>query len=115
MLSPVHAHVLAMIAAKTPTRRHWELFKAYKARISRQREPEECLEDWVVTYDELAELCGRSKSTVAHWFSQGEHRREPSEADKRRLAEVHALWSQFENEPSHLREIWERKRKRKRD
>jgi hypothetical protein len=64
--------------------------------------------------EELAELCGRSKSTVAHCFSQGEHRREPSEADKRRLAEIHALWTQFENEPAHLRKIWARKRQRQR-
>ncbi|BAY67001.1 hypothetical protein NIES22_71450 (plasmid) [Calothrix brevissima NIES-22] len=104
-----------MIAAKTPTRRHWELFKVYQAKVEQQMEPEEFLKHWAVNYEELAELCGRSKSTVAHWFSQGEHRREPSEADKRRLAEIHALWTQFENEPAHLREIWARKRRRKND
>jgi transcriptional regulator with XRE-family HTH domain len=104
-----------MIAAKTPTKRHWEMFEAYKTRVTRQMEPEEFLKYWVVSYEELAELCGRSKSTVAHWFSKGEHRREPTEADRRRLAEIHALWSQFENEPTHLREIWERRRHRKRE
>jgi hypothetical protein len=104
-----------MIAAKTLTRRHWELFKVYKAKVAILMEPEEFLKHWAVNYDELAELCGRSKSTVAHWFSQGSHRREPSESDKRRLAEIHALWTQFENEPAHLREIWARKRHRKHD
>jgi len=103
-----------MIAAKTPTRRHWELFEIYKVRAAKHMEPEEFLKHWVVNYEELAELCGRSKSTVSHWFSSGEHRREPSEADKRRLAEIHALWSQFETEPPHLREIWARKRQRRR-
>lgn len=106
---------MAIIAPKAPTRRHWELFKVYRARIAERMEPEEFLKYWSVTYEELAELCGRSKSTVAHWFSAGEHRREPSESDKRRLAEIHALWSQFENEPTHLREIWERRRRRKLD
>jgi transcriptional regulator with XRE-family HTH domain len=104
-----------VIAAKTPTRRHWELFEIYKTKVAIKMEPEEFLKHWAVNYEELAELCGRSKSTVAHWFSSGSHRREPSEADKRRLAEIHALWSQFENEPAHLREIWARKRDRKRD
>jgi transcriptional regulator with XRE-family HTH domain len=104
-----------MFAAKTPTQRHWKLFELYKSKAAQQMEPEEFLEYWDVSYEELAELCGRSKSTVAHWFSKGEHRRSPSEADKRRLAEIHALWNQFENEPAHLREIWERKRKRQRD
>jgi hypothetical protein len=101
-----------MLAAKTPTQGHWKLFEVYKA--AKSMEPEEFLKHWAVSYDELAELCGRSKSTVAHWFTQGEHRREPSEADKRRLAEIHALWTQFEAEPSHLREIWARKRSRRR-
>lgn len=111
----MHQNFYPMIAAKTPTKRHWEMFEAYKTRVTRQMEPEEFLKYWVVSYEELAELCGRSKSTVAHWFSKGEHRREPTEADRRRLAEIHALWSQFENEPTHLREIWERRRHRKRE
>lgn len=103
-----------MLAAKTPTREHWKLFLAYKSRIAQTMEPEEFLKYWSVSYDELAELCGRSKSTVAHWFSKGDHHREPSESDKRRLAEIHALWTQFEAEPTHLREIWARKRQRRR-
>jgi len=113
MLSPVHRQDTKMLEARTPTRGHWKLFEVYKAKVAQQMEPEEFLKHWTVSYEELAELCGRSKSTVAHWFSNGEHKREPTEADKRRLAEIHALWIQFENEPQHLREIWERKRSRR--
>lgn len=52
--------------------------------MAERMEPEELLKQWSVNYKELAELCGSSKSTGAHWFSVGEHRKEPSEADKRR-------------------------------
>lgn len=32
-----------MIAAKTPTRRHWEVFEVYKAKVAIKMEPEECI------------------------------------------------------------------------
>jgi transcriptional regulator with XRE-family HTH domain len=97
------------IALKTPTRQHWRICTLFDALTL---EPKEFLSYWDVTHAELAELLGKSRSTVAHWFSEGQARRYPSEADKRRLAEIHALWMIFENEPQHLREIYERKRKR---
>lgn len=95
---------------RVPTRRHWEIWESYQ---SLQMTPEEFLFLWDVSREELAKLCGKSLSTVNHWFSRGAHRIEPSEDDQRRLAEIHAFWTQFENEPKHLREIFEAKPRRR--
>lgn len=76
-------------------------------------EPQQFLNYWDVNYDELAELCGCSRSTVAHWFTSGKSCVPPTQDHKRRLAEIHAFWTLYENEPHHLREIYQRKQPRK--
>jgi len=68
-------------------------------------ELEAFLNSWNVTREELAFICDCSLTTVNHWFSQGEHRRVPSEGHKQRLAIAHHIWIAVETEPSYLRKL----------
>ena len=60
------------------------------------------LTTWNVSREELAFICDCSLTTVNHWFSQGEHRRLPSEGHRQRLAIAHYVWTTVENEPKYL-------------
>lgn len=101
-----------VVAQTQPTPRHWKLFALYRAHTQKQpsMEPDQFLTHWQITYEELAELCSVSRNTVAHWFVKegSRHKRYPTEGDKRRLAEVHAIWSFYQNEPQHVRKAWEK-------
>lgn len=112
-MPPVQCTVHMYLAMKTPTRTQWKQFTLYKNARAQSMTPEEFRQHWDVTHAQLAELVGKSPSTVAHWFSSGAHKRVPTKDDERRLAEIHALWSQFENEPQHLRQAWEQHSRKK--
>jgi hypothetical protein len=78
-------------------------------------EVEEFLDIWNVSREELAFICDCSVTTVNHWFSQGEHRRVPTEKHKQRLALAHHIWITVETEPENLRvlrEMYDKKRRK---
>ena len=60
---------------------------------------------WGVTYEQIAEICDRSVSTVRRWFQTGKNYRSPNSNDLRHLAIVDFLWEHFEEIPEQL---WER-------
>ncbi len=103
--------MLALVAPTKPRRKQWKMLENHD-RIHCMT-PEEFLAHWDVTHAELADIVGKTQGHVAHWFTQGKSRKEPSKDDLRRLSEVHHIWMGYETEPSHLREIWSRKRKRR--
>ena len=51
---------------------------------------------WDVTYEQMAEICGRSISTVKGWFKKDRHYRRPTAADLRNLALMDFLLEHFE-------------------
>jgi len=103
--------MLAPVAPKRPGREQWEALAHYN-RLHCMT-PEEFLQHWDVTHAELADIVGKTPGHVAHWFTKGTSRKEPSPDDLRRLSEVHHIWMGYETEPSHLRELWSRKKRRK--
>ena len=79
-------------------------------------ELEEFLNLWDVSREELAFICDCSVTTVNHWFSQGEHRRVPTQKHKQKLALAHHIWTTVETEPEYLqilRDMYSKKRRRK--
>jgi hypothetical protein len=50
----------------------------------------------IATYEQMAEICGRSISTVKGWFKTGRHYRRPTPADLRNLALMDFLLEHFE-------------------
>ena len=108
---------LAMtIAPKTPAQGHWEALKTYFQPLGEQlMELNEFLNYWNVSREELALICDCSVTTVNHWFSQGEHRRVPSQKHKQSLAIAHHIWTTVETEPEYLqilREMYSKNRRR---
>ena len=57
---------------------------------------------WDVTYEQMAEICHRSLSTVRGWFRQGKYYRSPNSIDLRNLAMMDFLWEHFELIPDEL-------------
>jgi len=103
-----------LVAQRHPHREQWDILKRHDdARSQCSMEPDEFLKHWNVTYAELAEIVGKSPGHVGHWFSKGKSHKPPSENDRRRLAEVHYIWTNYENDPQYLREIWGRTRQRR--
>ena len=91
------------LAPRTPSRRHWLALQLYlQLAHSELMELEEFLRVWDVSRDELAYICDCSLTTVNHWFSQGEHRRFPSERHQQRLALAHHIWTTIETDPEYL-------------
>lgn len=79
-------------------------------------ELDEFLNNWDISREELAFICDCSLTTVNHWFSQGEHRRTPSDKHKQRLALAHHIWTTVETEPEYLlllRKMYEKKFRRR--
>jgi hypothetical protein len=103
------------LAPRTPTHRHW---KALEARLQpakgKRMEIGEFLNIWDVSREELAFICDCSTTTVNHWFSQGEHRRIPTEKHKQRLALAHHIWTTVETEPEYLQQMREMHNKERR-
>ena len=73
---------------RIPGRRHWQALE--EVRFLRL-EPDEFLQRWAVTYEELAKICNCSVATVKLWFSL-KNRREASDIYKIKLAIVHQIW-----------------------
>jgi hypothetical protein len=105
------------IAPQSPTHWHWSVLRAYLQSLKNERmEPDEFLKNWDVSREELAFICECSLTTINHWFSQGEHRRTPSEKHKQRLALAHHIWVTIESEPEYLkilREMYNKKSRRR--
>jgi hypothetical protein len=59
---------------------------------------------WGVTHAQIAQICGVSEPTVARWFSQGKARRSAEAKHRRKLAEMHFLWEEYERIPLRLRQ-----------
>lgn len=57
---------------------------------------------WDVTYEQMAEICDRSISTVNRWFNRGKNYQPPERADKRHLALMDFLLEYYEEIPSNL-------------
>lgn len=64
--------------------------------------PQEFYAKWDVNYEQIAEICQRSLSTVRGWFQQGEYYRSPHANDLRHLAMMDFLWQEFEAIPDQL-------------
>lgn len=108
---------LAMsIAPRSPAQGHWEALKTYFQPLGEQlMELDEFLKHWNVSREELAFICDCSLTTVNHWFSQGEHRRVPSDKHKQRMSIAHHIWTTVETEPEYLqilREMYNENRRR---
>ncbi|MEG4505161.1 helix-turn-helix domain-containing protein [Microcoleus sp. F6_B4] len=58
--------------------------------------PQKFYGKWDVTYEQMAEICGRSISTVKGWFKTGRHYRRPTPADLRNLGLMDFLLEHFE-------------------
>lgn len=105
------------LAPRPPTHRHWSALRTYLQPLDdEQMELDEFLKNWDVSREELAFICDCSLTTVHHWFSQGEHRRIPSEKHKQRLALAHHIWVTTESEPEYLqtlRQMYHKKSRRK--
>jgi hypothetical protein len=79
-------------------------------------ELDEFLKNWDISREELAFICDCSLTTVNHWFSQGEHRRVPTDKHRQRLALAHHIWVTIDSEPEYLqslREMYKKKARRK--
>jgi len=75
-----------------PSERHWQLWGHYQV-CPPPLHPLQFLQEWDLSYPDLAKLIGVSRSTIEHWFSTGAGHREPPSHHCRRLAEIHLLWS----------------------
>ncbi|MEP1061056.1 MULTISPECIES: hypothetical protein [Cyanophyceae] len=92
------------LAPRPPSHTHWCALKLYLQLAHNElMELETFLRLWEVSRDELAFICDCSVTTVNHWFSQGEHRRFPSEKHQQKLALTHHIWTTIETEPEYLR------------
>lgn len=58
---------------------------------------------WGVTHVQIAQICGVSEPTVNRWFAQGKTRRVAESRHRRKLAEMHFLWEEYERIPIPLR------------
>ncbi|NEO26785.1 MAG: helix-turn-helix domain-containing protein [Kamptonema sp. SIO4C4] len=65
--------------------------------------PQQFYQKWDVTYEQMAEICQRSRSTVQRWFGRGAVYRRPTAHDLQRLAVMDFLWEQWEMLPEGMR------------
>lgn len=79
--------------------------------------PEEFMEIWGVTKEELAIITSKSSETIKNWFAEGSKHRPPTQDVLDRLAFVHLLWSQWLEEervlPPNIRSVFEIVKNRK--
>lgn len=88
-----------------PSAQQWHLFAQYQ-HCPPPLHPALFLQDWSVSYGELAQLAGVSRSTVEHWFSLGSSHREPALLHCRRLAVIHRLWHHSDRITPELIGLW---------
>lgn len=66
--------------------------------------PQAFYRKWDVTYEQIAEICDRSVSTVRRWFARGKRYHRPTPNDLRHLALMDLLWEQWEYLPPELKQ-----------
>ncbi|MBW4421088.1 MAG: hypothetical protein KME13_17935 [Myxacorys californica WJT36-NPBG1] len=107
------------LAPRIPSPTHWYALQLYLQWAHDElMELEEFLRIWDVSREELAFICDCSLTTVNHWFSQGEHRRFPSEKHQQKLALAHHIWVTLESEPEYLqrlRQMYHTKQRRRQE
>ncbi|MGD2184403.1 helix-turn-helix domain-containing protein [Lusitaniella coriacea] len=64
--------------------------------------PQKFYAKWGVSYEQMAEICSRSLSTVRGWFRRGRYYRRPTTNDLRHLALMDFLLEHFEEIPEPL-------------
>lgn len=64
--------------------------------------PRKFYSKWAVSYEQIAEICSCSTSTVRRWFRRGRHYRFPTTEDLRHLALMNFLLEHYEQIPSEL-------------
>lgn len=67
--------------------------------------PSQFYSKWSVSYEQIAEICSRSTSTVRRWFARGSNYQRPTPADLRHLALMDFLLEHFEEIPEELRNL----------
>ncbi|WP_413176339.1 hypothetical protein [Anabaena azotica] len=67
--------------------------------------PQEFYAKWAVSYEQIAQICQRSDSTVRGWFQQGKLQRYPQFNDLRHLALMDFLLEHFEEIPDQVVQI----------
>lgn len=80
--------------------------------------PQEFIDRWQVTRSELADLLGKSRSVVDHWFSAGKSKISPPSDVLSRLDELHTQFCKWELEDQnipHVRLLYEVLRDRRSD
>ena len=64
--------------------------------------PQKFYSKWHVSYEQMAQICYRSYSTVRGWFKKGRYYRRPTPTDLRHLALMDFLWEHFDELPESL-------------
>ncbi len=64
--------------------------------------PQRFYQKWAVSYEQIAEICSRSTSTVRGWFSRGKYYRRPTDNDLRHLALMDWLLEHFDEIPHEM-------------
>lgn len=79
--------------------------------------PEEFMERWGVTKEELAIITSKGSETIKNWFAEGSKHRPPTQDVLDRLTFVHLLWNRWLEEertlPPHIRSMFEIVKNRK--
>lgn len=90
------------------TPRHLKMLRILRSRIL---EPQEFIDKWGVSRQQLAELLDLSSLQVNRWFLSPDAttKQEVQEKHKRRLAEIDYILEAIEKAPPHLRRIIEEK------
>ena len=64
--------------------------------------PKQFYTKWGVTYKDIAQICGRSDSTVRNWFRSNTDRHYPTQNDLLHLALMDLLLEHFEEIPESI-------------
>ncbi|MDL5054157.1 helix-turn-helix domain-containing protein [Oscillatoria laete-virens NRMC-F 0139] len=90
---------------RTLTRRELALLMGY-CQCELGLTPQAFYAKWNVSYEQIAEICDRSVSTVKRWFARGQRYRRPTPNDLRHLALMDLLWDRWEELPEELKQQW---------
>ena len=94
--------------SRPPSEQHWQLFRHLYLRCPPPLHPAKFLEAWEVSYFQLAELAGVSRSSIEHYMmmSHSASHREPSLIQQRRLAAIDRLFSHADSVSPELIRLW---------